>query len=97
MFLAKVLSLRMILSVEGLGITTFDTFLSKNERMRGGRFRVRVGASSSSLFCATQNCCLFCDLHDLAFRLAGRTMSNSLFARFLFRFSIGRNEASVFG
>lgn len=50
MFLAKVLSLRMILSVEGLGITTFDTFLSKNERMRGGRFRVRVGASSSSLF-----------------------------------------------
>lgn len=50
MFLAKVLSLRMILSVEGLGITTFDTFLSKNERMCGGRFRVRVGASSNSLF-----------------------------------------------
>ena len=50
MFLAKVLSLRMFLLVEGLGITTFDTFLSKNERMRGGRFRVRVGASSSSLF-----------------------------------------------
>ena len=33
-----------------LGITTFDTFFEQNERMCGGRFRVRVGASSSSLF-----------------------------------------------
>lgn len=33
-----------------LGITTFDTFFEQSERMRGGRFRVRVGASSSSLF-----------------------------------------------
>ena len=45
-----VLSLRMFLSVESLGITTFDSFFEQNERMRGGRFRVRVGASSSSLF-----------------------------------------------
>lgn len=45
-----VLSLRMFLSVEVLGISTFDTFFEQNERMRGGRFRVRVGASSNSLF-----------------------------------------------
>lgn len=50
MFLVRVLSLRMLLSVEGLGIATFGTFFEQNERMRGGRFRVRVGASSSSLF-----------------------------------------------
>ena len=50
MFLVRVLSLRMILSVEGLGITTFDTFFEQNERMRGGRFRVCVGASSGPFF-----------------------------------------------
>lgn len=33
-----------------LGIATFDTFFEQNERMCGGRFRVRVGASSNSLF-----------------------------------------------
>lgn len=33
-----------------LGIATFGTFFGQNERMRGGRFRVRVGASSSPLF-----------------------------------------------
>ena len=50
MFLVGVLSLRMFLSIEGLGITTFDTFFEQDERMRGGRLHVRVGASSSSLF-----------------------------------------------
>ena len=33
-----------------LGIATFDTFFEQNERMRGGRFRVRVDTSSSSFF-----------------------------------------------
>ena len=38
MFLVRVLSLRMILSVEGLGITTFDTFLSKTNACVVGDF-----------------------------------------------------------
>ena len=45
-----VLSLRMFLSVEVPWDYPFDTFFEQSERMRGGRFRVRVGASSSSLF-----------------------------------------------
>lgn len=68
-----------------LGIATFGTFFEQTNDV--------WWATSCSRRCfilfpfsATQNCCLFCDLHDLAFRLAGRIMSNSLFARFCFVF-----------
>jgi len=37
-FLAKVLSLRMILSVEGLGITTFGTFFEQTNACVVGGF-----------------------------------------------------------
>lgn len=46
-----VLSLRMFLSVEVLGISTFDTFFEQNERMRGGRFRVRSVLHSAPFLC----------------------------------------------
>lgn len=50
MFLVRVLSLRMLLSAEVPWNCHIRHLFEQNERMRGGRFRVRVGASSSSLF-----------------------------------------------
>lgn len=65
--------------------------------MRGGRFHVRVGASSGP-FCATQNRCLFYDLHAWScFSVSRSHYVEFPFRSVLFRFSIGRNEASGFG
>ena len=97
MLLVRVLSLRMLLSAEvPRNYHIRHLFLGKTNACVVGDFVFASVLHPVPFFCNAE-LLSFCDLHDLAFRLAGRTMSNSLFARFLFRFSIGRNEASVFG
>lgn len=85
MLLVRVLSLRMLLSVEVLGISTFDTFFEQTNTYVVGGF-VFASVLHPALFLRNAELLSFCDLHNLAFRLAGRTMSNSLFARFRFVF-----------